>query len=44
MTDLRTGTKAEIEQQAARHAAEKMADYPWLHMEIASVVKKADDE
>ena len=32
-----TGTKAEIEQQAARHAAEKMADYPWLHMEIDTV-------
>ena len=37
-----TGTKAEIEQQAARYATVEMADYPLLHMEIASV-KRTDD-
>lgn len=32
-----TGTKAEIEQQAAWYATVEMADYPLLHMEIDTV-------
>lgn len=32
-----SGTKAEIEQSAARYADEEMSGYPFLHMEIDTV-------
>lgn len=32
-----TGTRDEIEKQAAAHANAEMADYPFLHMEIADL-------
>lgn len=37
ITQMWTGTKAEIECQAAEYANKEMADYPFMHMEIDTV-------